>query len=296
MYSRKLRCAQILLERFLEKSKRRNIPLEQYREEDTYLAFQDKTEKIIAKQLTWAANHLGEMKIWDNDELAQHQIEARIGDYLDKYMPEFKDEMPYDTVYDNFEAAFVWSCKANYRRLGAKILSKAAPEVEFELTNEHYLSALADDSNFLLNTKSTAYDQTTKDRLITIVRDGRLKRDTIDEVASDLKAQVDGISSVRAFMIANTETANAFGQANQAMLEKNDIPKKEWVIAGPHNLVDECDDNEAASPIDSTDEFPSGDLHEPAHINCECYTQGTGLDLTSMSDDELSGLVLWNGS
>lgn len=296
MYSRKLLRAQVQVERFLTKATRRNDPLEKYRKQDTYLAFENKTEDIIADQIRWSANHLGEMKI-DVDDLESHVIEARVGTYLDRYMPTFGSKMPYDTVYDNLKAAFEWSCKAAYRRMGAKVLQKAVDyTVDFELTNQDYLDALANDAKYLLTTKSKGYDDTTRDRLINIVRDGRLNRDTIDDIASDLEAQVDGISSVRAFMISNTETANAFGQANQAMLEQNNIPQKSWIIAGPHNLVDECDDNADASPINSDEEFPSGDLAEPAHINCECYTQGEGLDLTTMSNDELDSLVLWDGS
>jgi hypothetical protein len=301
MYSRKLLRAQIQVERFLAKAGRKNDPLEQYRKTDDYLAFQNKTEEIIGDQIVWLKAHLSDITIWGDEDLPVHQLEAKIADYLDKHMPTFKSKMDYDTVYNNLFEAFNYSIKAAYKRAGAKMLRKAADDefdytVDFELTNQDYLDALANDANYLLNTKSTAYDQTTKDRLVNMVRDGRLNRDTIDEIASDLAANVDGISSVRGFMIANTETAGAFGTANNAFLTQNDIPEKNWVIAGPHNLTDECDDNADASPIPSGDTFPSGDMNEPAHTNCECYTEGNGFDLTTMSDEDLSSLILWDGS
>ena len=299
MYSRKLLRVQIQVERFLAKAGRRNDPLEAYRKTDDYLAFQNKTEDIIRDQIIWAKTHLKDMGI-NSTELTSTQLEAKIGKYLDEHMPTFASKMDHETVYNNLLAAFEYSIKAAYKRIGVKMLKKSADDfdytVNFELTNQDYLDALNNDANYLLNTKSKGYDQTTKDRLVNIVRDGRLNLDTYDEIASDLADQVDGISSVRGFMIANTETANAFGTANNAFLTENNVPQKEWVIAGPHNLVDVCDDNEADGPIPAGDSFSSGDMHEPAHINCECYTQGVGLDLTTMSNDELDNLILWDGS
>ena len=268
MYSRKLLRARIQVERFLEKATK-NDPLEAYRKQQAFLDFKNKTEDIIAEQITFVKNNLSDIKIWENEDLQKHQIEVIISNYLDHFMPTFKSKMDYDTVYNNFYGSFNWSVRAAYKRIGVKLLRKSVDyTVDFELTNQHYLDALHNDANYLLNTKSTAYDQTTKDRLINIVRNGRLNRDTIDEVASDLADQVEGISSVRSFMIANTETAGAFGTANQAFMTENDVPEKEWIIAGPHDLVDECDDNADASPINTEDEFPSGDMNEPAHTNC----------------------------
>lgn len=296
MYSRKLLRAQIMVTRFLEKASKRNDPLEAYRKTQAYLDFQTKTEDIIAEQLTFVKDHLGDIKIWDNEDLQQHQIEVLIANYLDHFMPTFKSKMPFDIVYKNLYAGYVWSIKAAYRRMGVKLLRKTVDyTVDFELTNQDYINALNDEANYLLNTKSKSYDQTTKDRLTTLVRDGRLNQDTIDEVAADLLDQVDGISSVRAFMIANTETANAFGTANQDFMSENDIPQKEWVTAGD-NPCPVCQDNEDAGPINVDEDFPSGDSNEPAHPSCECYVNGVGLDLTTMSNDELDSLVLWDGN
>lgn len=298
MFSRKLLRIEINAERFLSKSTGANDPLESFRKTDDYIAFENMMDKAINDQITYVIKHLDEIKIWDNNNLQQHQIDAVIATYLDHYMPISKDSLDYDTIYNCFKNGFVWSVQAAYKRLGVKMLQKKAKSYtqNFELTNQDYLDALSDDSNYLLTTKSTSYDTTTKNRLITTVRDSRLAQNTIDETADLLNKAVDTISSVRAFMIANTETANAFGTANQAFLTENNIPQKEWVIAGPHNLTDECDDNADASPIDATDTFPSGDLSEPAHTNCECYTNGVGLDLTTMSNDQLDSLILWDGS
>jgi hypothetical protein len=286
------------VDRFLSKQSGRNDWLDAYRQQPKFVKFQTAIKSTIAAQLQYVADHLDEIKIWDSTEIAPHQIEARIGTYLDQHMPTFASyDIGEAVVYDNLLAAFEWSVVSAYERLGVKVIAKAADyTTHFELTNEHYIAALKNSANYLLTTKSKGYDDTTKARLITTVRDGRLANDTVDEVASDLAAKVDGISSVRAMMISVTETANAFGTASQAYLDENNIPQKEWVIAGPHPVEDECDDNEDASPIPSDQEFPSGDMAEPAHIGCECYTNGVGLDLTTMSDSELDSLVLWDGS
>lgn len=292
--------AQVIVDNFIKKVDRRNDPLEAYRKTDDYLSFQNKTEEIITKQVIYLKNHLSDITIWGDEDVPEHQIEAKVGAYLDKHMPTYEDEMSFETVHDNLKSAFIASIKAAYRRLGVKVLKKAADtvdyEVDFDLTNEDYIAALKDSANYLLTTKSKGYDETTKKRLINIVRDGRMNGDTIDDVASDLNAQVDSISSVRAFMIANTETASAFGSANQAFMYENNVPEKEWVTAGSNPCAEICQPNADDGPISVDSEFSSGDLTEPGHVNCECYVQGVGLDLTTMGDDELSSLILWDGA
>jgi hypothetical protein len=89
-------------------------------------------------------------------------------------------------------------------------------------------------------------------------------------------------------MIARTETANAMGDGNYATMQENDVQQVDWVTAGD-NPCPICQENEDASPINVGDSFPSGDDHEPAHPNCECYTQA---DTSSM---DLSDISIWDG-
>lgn len=296
MHNRKLLRAQIQLERFLQKVSRRNDPLEAFRKTKPYLDFEQATAVAIRKQITFLSTHLNDIGMWGDEVLPEHQIEAKVSTYLDRHMPKYADIVAEETVYNCLFGAFVWSCKGAYERIGVKILRKSVDyTVNFDLTNQDYIDALNNDASYLLNTKSKGYDQTTKDRMVNIVKKGRLNNDTIDEVSSDLNAQVDSISSVRSFMIANTETARAFGDANQAFRTENAIPQKQWVTAGG-NPCPICITNEEQGPINSEDTFDSGDADVPAHINDECYVDNVGLDLSTMSNDELDALVLWDGS
>jgi hypothetical protein len=84
--------------------------------------------------------------------------------------------------------------------------------------------------------------------------------------------------------------ARDYSAENQAFLIKNNVPKKQWVAAGS-NPCEMCQANAAQGPIDSGDNFISGHLHDPAHDGCECYVNGVGPDLTTMSDEELDSLI-----
>lgn len=46
--------------------------------------------------------------------------------------------------------------------------------------------------------------------------------------------------------------------------------KKEWLVSDAHDKDDMCDDNEDDGPIFISDQFTSGHLCPPAHINCTC--------------------------
>lgn len=81
-------------------------------------------------------------------------------------------------------------------------------------------------------------------------------------------------------MIARTESANAIGQANHASAKENGATTKVWVIAGPGCDVCQPNVDDGEIPIDQA--FSSGDMNEPAHPNCECYTEAGEIDLDSI--------------
>lgn len=283
----------LAVNRFIRKAKRRNLALEAFRETDVFLEFEQALYDGILAQADWAAEHLAEAPAFPEEPndiritLWKSAMQTWMTD-----MPSTAKALDFDSVYQLFYDAFTACVKARMKDagmitkglLGTRMsLAKADESIdEFVLTNVDYINALKDQASYLLNTKSKSYDQTTKDRLVNMVRDARLDRQTIDEVADLIHKEFPNISSVRSFMISTTETANAFGQASQAFRVENGIDTKVWIIAGPHNLVDECDDNADDGEIPTDEAFSSGDMAEPAHIGCECYTDSGKIDLDSI--------------
>ncbi len=286
------------VDRFLRKATKRNDPLETFRATENYKKFEAEIVAGMIAQAKYAAAHISEAKIWQEGQ-TKTQIEAAASSWLDKHLPPLADYLNYDTVHACLYNAFIWCIQANYERLGLRITKAVDPTepFDFTLTNKHYINALKDDASYLLNTKSKGYDQTTKSQMVNLIRDRRMVSDTIDELGDQITKQFGeaGVSSYRGFMIANTETARAFGSANNAFMGENGVEKKQWVTAGGNPCAD-CLSNEDQGPIPVDDNFDSGDATEPAHPNCECYIEAVMPDLGSMSQEELDSLVLWDGS
>lgn len=312
------------VERFLQKSYVHNYPLEQFRETEVYLNFEQVLYDAILAQGEWAADHLADAPTYPDEpnDIRVLLWEDAMKLWLTR-LPPIGLQLDYDAVYQLLYDAFVYNCRAQLDQQGL-LQKKARPgftkaesstqvpiritdagnsgggddsgnagpagsqdPIEFELTNQYYINALKDAAAYLLNTKSKSYDQTTKDRLVKLVRDARLERQTIDEVATLIHEQFPNISSVRSFMIANTETANAFGQANLAFMQENGIETKKWVPAGP-STCKFCLANAAQGFISTNERFTTGDLHVPAHPQCECYEEAGEIDLEAID--------IWTGN
>ena len=118
-------------------------------------------------------------------------------------------------------------------------------------------------------------DDTTRDMIRTTISDGLRNNLTSDEIAGSLSAMY-GFSDERAELIADTETQFANGRGNVEGLkqaEKHGLKVLvEW-ICDPDPCED-CEENGDSDPLPPGTEFPSGDVSEPAHPNCRCYTQG----------------------
>lgn len=154
----------------------------------------------------------------------------------------------------------------------------------FTLTNDAYIAKLKSQTNYLLNKSNL--DDTTRQRLISIIKNGALDGLTTDEIADSITEEFDGISDWRADMIANTETNQAMSQGQLASMTENGVTTKAWVIAGPGG--DEiCDGNASDGFIPVGEDFSSGDDAPPGHPNCECYLEAGEIDLESVN--------LWSG-
>jgi hypothetical protein len=80
-------------------------------------------------------------------------------------------------------------------------------------------------------------------------------------------------SDARAENIGRTEIARAQARGTLAGWKASGVVSgKESLLGSEHDHDDECDDNAEAGVIPIDEEFPSGDLCEPYHPECECAT------------------------
>ncbi|MFA5999206.1 MAG: hypothetical protein WC747_04275 [Candidatus Babeliales bacterium] len=269
------------VDRFLNKASKKNEPLEAFRETDDYKDFERSMADGILDQVTDMSKKLpGWMMDEDWDE-------KRVTKWVEDNQKSISKYVKQKDVYAVLIQAFTYSVESFYQRQGIKLKKAADPFVTFELTNSYYLDALQDQANYLLNKSSI--DETTRNRMINLIRDTRSSMMTIDEVAEAIVSEFEGISDTRAFSIANTEANQAMSSAQQAFLVENGVPTKVWVAAGG-NTCAICQGNADQGPIPVKDSFESGDDTPPGHPGCECYEDaGEEIDLDSID-------VLWDGS
>lgn len=282
-----LRKADAAVSQFIHKAKRVNEPLEAFRETESFTQLVNKLEGGIMKQAKWLGKDLKNITFLQDEKLTDSEFAAKLGGYLDNEMPRIGSYVSSEKVYAYLHNGFVFSVKAFYQRTGVALVKAADPFVEFDLTNPNYIAALKNQANYLLNNSSI--DETTRKRMITLIRDARLSLVDLNDLADMIESEFEGISATRAFGIANTEANQAMSSAQQAFLVENGFKTKQWVGAGP-NTCPYCQQNEDDGPIPLEETFSSGDLHPPGHPGCECYEDaGEPIDLESIP-------VLWDGS
>lgn len=273
--------AQTETERFLRKVAKQNEPFQAFTRTDVYKSFYKAIKEAAKTQGSTIAEALRNLdtssSLAMNDDLqplSDNEL-AHVAQLVKQQMPSMSDLISHEMVFNAIKAAFIYSVKAQYKRWG--LIVKA--DVNFDLTNEMYIQMLNDQANYLLNQSSI--DDTTRSQLINLIKNGKLDGLTIDEIASEIDDQFDVISENRAFVIARTETAQAMGSANLATMQENGVQTKHWVAAGSH-VCEICQGNVDDGSIGVNDSFSSGDDSEPAHPNCECYTEADEIDLDSI--------------
>ena len=278
----KLQRLSAAVDRFISKASKKNEPLEAFRTTEDYKEFEQSIADGILDQVTDITKKLPKWMITDEEF-----DEDRAAKWLEDNQKTIAKYLNEKDILATLITAFTYSVEASYQRQGIKLQKAADPFVTFELTNSYYLDALADQANYLLNKSSI--DETTRNRMITLIRDTRMNMATIDELANIIADEFEGISETRAFMIANTEANQAMSSAQQAFLKENGVGTKKWVGAGP-NTCAICQGNEDQGPIPIDDEFESGNVTPPGHPGCECYEDaGEEIDLDSID-------ILWDGS
>ena len=278
----KLQRLSAAVDRFISKASKKNEPLEAFRTTEDYKEFEQSIADAILDQVTDITKKLPKWMITDEEF-----DEDRAAKWLEDNQKSIAKYLKEKDVYAVLAVAFTYSVESCYQRQGIKLQKAADPFVTFELTNSYYIDKLLDQANYLLNKSSI--DETTRNRMITLIRDTRMNMTTIDELANIIADEFEGISETRAFSIANTEANQAMSSAQQAFLKENGVATKKWVGAGP-NTCAICQGNEDQGPIPIDDEFESGDETPPGHPGCECYEDaGEEIDLDSID-------VLWDGS
>ena len=278
----KLQRLSAAVDRFISKASKKNEPLEAFRTTEDYKEFEQSIADAILDQVTDITKKLPKWMITDEEF-----DEDRAAKWLEDNQKSIAKYLKEKDILATLITAFTYSVESCYQRQGIKLQKAADPFVTFELTNSYYIDKLLDQANYLLNKSSI--DETTRNRMITLIRDTRMNMTTIDELANIIADEFEGISETRAFSIANTEANQAMSSAQQAFLKENGVATKKWVGAGP-NTCAICQGNEDQGPIPIDDEFESGDETPPGHPGCECYEDaGEEIDLDSID-------VLWDGS
>lgn len=274
--------------RFMSKVKKQNEPFQAFLKTDDYKALYDALEAAAQAQGKAVADALRNTKGSDTlaftddlQPLSDNQL-PHVAILVQNTMPKLADLVSQQLVFDSIKAAFVYSVKAQYKRWG--IMVKASG-VEFSMTNKNYNKMLEDQANYLLNLSSI--DDTTISQITTLIKNGKMDGLTIDEIADEIDDQFDTISTNRANIISRTEVAQAMGSGNLATMQENGVQTKHWVVAG-NSVCPICQANADQGSIPVNESFDSGDDSEPAHPNCECYTEADEIDLDSID--------IWNGN
>lgn len=110
-------------------------------------------------------------------------------------------------------------------------------------------------------------------RLAQIVSDGIKKKRGIGGLASDIRKEFPDMTTERAHLIAQNETAEALSHASLERSKAMGVTGKEWVC-GPEGSVppvcDKCRANAVIGAIPVNQMFPSGVMHPPQHEGCRC--------------------------
>lgn len=277
-----LEAAHQATQRFIDKRLRVNKPFQSLILSPQFESFRKDLKKAIKSQLKAVADAMEGKAVLATPDIIQG--------FIDTHLPPLSSYFDKQEVFDYLQFCFIEGVRAQYGRLGLKTTASKVSfsyenDLAFELTNQNLIDALMQDADFLLN--QSTIDATTRQQLIDMIQEAKLENATIDEIASTITDAMPDISENRAFVISRTETARAMGQGNYQAMVQNGVQKKKWIPAGGHACeicLGNADDGEI--PVD--EDFSSGDSYEPAHPNCECYTQAGEIDLDSID--------IWDGS
>lgn len=132
--------------------------------------------------------------------------------------------------------------------------------------------------------------------------DGLSRGYGVPKLAQMLRSQLgDVISRKRAKVIAQTETAFAFGYAQEVLARKVGAEQKRWITAKDDKVCPICLSNQDIGAVAVDDDFPGGVKWTPQHPMCRCDTVLEGLpkgpeDFYTRTDDELVTQIILNAT
>lgn len=283
----KFHAAHRATQHFIEKRLRVNKPFQSLLTTDQFNAFQKRLQDAIADQFKTVAD------VAKDSHMVALMNDTMVASFVQVNMPPLSDYFTTDEIVEYYKYCFIEGVRAQYGRLGMKTTTNKMAKAftfdgsfDFDLTNPDVIAALEDSASFLLNQSNI--DATTRQRLIDLIQEVKLGDNaTVDEIASSLSEQFPAISEARSMAIARTETARAMGEGNYNAMTQNGVQRKKWVLAGS-KPCEICQPNADDGYINIDEAFSSGDMYEPAHPNCECYTEAEEIDLDSFD--------IWDGS
>jgi hypothetical protein len=152
---------------------------------------------------------------------------------------------------------------------GKDLVKELSADVSFDLENPRAVAYL---ENHAASTV-TGIDDTTRDRLRTLIAGAVEAGQAYDETARQIRDAFDGFSNDRAQTIAVTEAASGYVAGNLAvaadMADAGLEMEKSWL-----KEEDACDEicipnaDQGYIPVD--EQFDSGDDGPPGHPNCRC--------------------------
>lgn len=151
---------------------------------------------------------------------------------------------------------------------GQAALDKLNIQGKFALKDPEVIKFFDDHANLIID----SVDDTTKEWIADQIQAGKDKLLTPAEIGDSLESESEGISSVRADMIARTETANALVHVELEAADRYGIQEKIWRTS-LDDRVDEICAGLEGERVGINEDFSDGSEGPPAHTNCRCFIE-----------------------
>lgn len=184
-------------------------------------------------------------------------------------------------------AAFEKSFEVSMRAVAADALQKSGDEVYAELGKDDPWKMPPAEALKFLNARTKKLEGVPADvarRIRSTIQDGLTNGDPLAKIASAVRSEFNDISKGRATVIAQTETAAAYGKGRHSAMEEAGVQFKRWLTSGNanvrlahqwmNNTIVALDEPFVVTSADGeVDEIqhPGDDDGEPWNvINCHC--------------------------
>lgn len=220
----------------------------------------DKNEKELIQDLN---------KYFEKQE--QEVLKNAREEYKGLKAVEFKLKGVEDVLFDEKKAvatgiSLITPHLRNFLKEGAE-MADSQTGGEFDLNSPDTLKFLQDRAKFFAET----INETTREALLTGIKealDNDAGFDDITRIIGDVYKQAYDYRTER---IARTEVSASLNEGSIQAYKQAGIEEVEWVAVLDDRTADICMDNDG-EVRKIGDDFPSGELQPPNHINCRCTT------------------------